>query len=198
MSRTEKAAKKYVGDTAKQYDGKRSHKKMWQREEAVLRDFLIGRFDTQGAYLLDVPVGTFRFAPLWKEIGFNVTGVDVSPDMLELAEKKRAELDFACTLEEGSIFRLPYSDNAFDISVAIRIITLIEEVDMVRALRELQRVTKREIIFNTRVPVKGEKVRKNAQSLGIVEGCLQPGWWIAKNVEIHEPSFRMIRLYNGQ
>jgi ubiquinone/menaquinone biosynthesis C-methylase UbiE len=189
VSRTAKAAKKYFGDTARQYDAKRERKDMWHREAAVLRGLLETR--RPGQSLLDCPVGTGRFLPMWAEFGFIVTGVDISKDMMKLCAGKRQRAD--TVLKVGDIFRLDASQEAFDIAVAIRIITLIDEPDMVRALRELQRVTRREIIFNTRVPTPAG-VRRNAQRLEAIEASLGKGWRIADNLEIHEPSFRMIRL----
>lgn len=198
-ARTQKAAKKYFGKEAKQYDNKRCLKRMWIRESEVLREIM--RYSARGPAddyefkLLDCPVGTGRFLPMWEDFGFNVTGVDISNDMLAEAEKQRAQAD--TVLREGSIFDLPFPDKYFDVSVAIRIITLIEGPDMIRALRELQRVTRRDIIFNTRVPVLAEKTRKNAHRLETVRGCLLPEWRLVNDIEIHEPSFRMIRLCAG-
>jgi ubiquinone/menaquinone biosynthesis C-methylase UbiE len=185
MNRTQKAAARYVGQAAAGYDAKRRDKPMWRREEEVLRSLLRPE---PGLQLLDCPVGTGRFLPLWTKYGYAVTGIDISPDMVSQAIA--AIPDGAnVVLRTGSIFQIAAPDASFDVAVAIRIITLIEEADMVRALRELQRVTTREIIFNTRVGV-----RRNAQRIDVIKDSLRRDWRIAGDVEIHEPSFRMIRL----
>jgi ubiquinone/menaquinone biosynthesis C-methylase UbiE len=185
MNRTQKAAARYVGDAATGYDAKRRDRPMWAREEAVLRDMLA---PAAGLRLLDCPVGTGRFLPLWRELGYMPTGADISTDMLEEAAKHSAE----APLYNASIFKLPFPNDAFDIAVAIRIITLIEERDMIKALAELQRVTARRIIFNTRVGA-----RRNAQSLDVIRASLRPGWKLTRDIEIHEPTFRMIELCAG-
>ena len=185
-----KTARRYTGATAADYERRRSGTRKWAAEERVLRAFLEDA--VPGMTVLDVPCGTGRFFPLFRELGLFVLGLDASIDMLRQA-RERLELAHAIA-QPGNIFALDIADRSFDIAVAIRIMNLIEEPDMCRALVELQRVARRKIIFNLRVGRRGEGRWHSPQRVEMVEMSLAPGWSLARNEEIHEPDFRMIEL----
>lgn len=188
MSRTQQTAKKYFGNVASGYEARRASQTKWQREQAIVADWLARH--PAGTRILDCPVGTGRFLPLYALHGFEVLGVDISTDMLRQAEAKGPVE--SVTLRQGSIFDLGEPDASFDVALAIRIVNLIDRADMQRALRELQRVTRAQIIFNLR---EGEPGRyRNPHPLSAVSEALAGSWRIAENVEIHEADFRMIRL----
>lgn len=85
-------------------------------KSARFYDDLIGALDIQpGDAVLDVGCGTgtvLRFISTQTEIrGF---GLDVSPDMLEVAREKAPGLDFRL----GDCGQLPYDDNSMDVVMA--------------------------------------------------------------------------------
>jgi ubiquinone/menaquinone biosynthesis C-methylase UbiE len=187
MNRTDKTKVKYFGNIAAGYEAKRSCQDKWIAEHKIISRWIANYPDD--IRLLDCPVGTGRFLDLYAARCFSVTGIDISADMLEIARSKPASADVF--LKQGSIFNITGS---YDVSLAIRIMNLIERADMQRALRELQRVTRYEIIFNLRI---GEPGRyRNPHPVSAVEAALVDGWRIVENVEIHEPDFRMLRLKN--
>lgn len=190
MSRTEKTAVKYRGEVATGYDAKRTKQEKWRREQEIISKWMM--LQPPGISVLDCPVGTGRFLSLYAAQEFQVTGIDISPDMLAQA---RAKVPHGAniTLREGSIFDL--GDGEYEVSLAIRIMNLIERRDMQRALVELQRVTTSEIIFNLREGVPGKY--RHPHPLSAVEAALLDGWYIAENMPIHEEDFRMIRLRNA-
>ncbi|MGA2666439.1 MAG: methyltransferase domain-containing protein, partial [Nitrososphaerales archaeon] len=59
--------------------------------------------------VLDVGVGTGRFAKPLTDLGFEVTGADVSRRMLSKAREKGLE-----RLLLGDAYRLPFADLSFD------------------------------------------------------------------------------------
>jgi ubiquinone/menaquinone biosynthesis C-methylase UbiE len=67
-----------------------------------------------GARVLDVATGTGKQAYAFARAGYQVTGIDLSEDMLRIAVKnnKYKNLSF----EIGDAARLPYVDNRFDVS----------------------------------------------------------------------------------
>lgn len=79
---TNMKADHYYGATAKNYDAQRQGA-TWDWEHDFVRANL-GNAET----VIDVPVGTGRFLPLYQEAGIEAIGLDVSADMLALASKK--------------------------------------------------------------------------------------------------------------
>ena len=191
--RAEATARKYVGALARGYEEKRVPQEKWKAEERVLTN-MVSKLPL-GLNVLDVPVGTGRFLPFYSMRQFTVTGLDISDDMLKEAELKgpfeNTELSY------GDIFNLKCPDRFFDLSISIRIMNLIGAEDLPSVFSELCRVTKSDIIFNLRVDENDGRF-KNARDLSDIIKIVTPkGWGILENVEIHEPSFRMIRLHRS-
>lgn len=196
--RTEKAARNYSGETARQYEARRTRQVKWQREQEILAQ-MIATLSAETT-VLDCPCGTGRLFPFFAAAGVKVKAVDVSRDMLKEARAKLDTLtdiheDGEIELREASIFQLPFAPHSFEDSFAIRILNKIGKEDVRAALRELQRVTEDRIVFNLRIP--GKEGLRHPVPMEVIEGALQPGWWIADDIEIHEPTFRMITLRKG-
>lgn len=141
----------YYGEKARVYDAKNAETDKRSREAAALREFLVGASGT----ILDIPVGTGHFLPLYKALGLNVIGMDVSEEMMDQARAKAPELD----IRYGDIMQIPLSDAAVDIAVCIRLLSLIDTDEMVLALKELGRIASQFVIFSIKVGTK--KVVKN-------------------------------------
>ena len=94
-----------------------------------------------GGDILELGVGTGLALPLYGE-GVKVTGIDLSPDMLERArEKVKAEnLTHIVALDEGDATKLPYADASFDAIVMAFVITVVPDPEAV--LAECERVLK--------------------------------------------------------
>jgi SAM-dependent methyltransferase len=84
--------------------------------------------------VLEVGVGTGRFALPLRERGIRVVGLDISEKMIRRAREKGAP-----DLLLGSATRIPFRDGAFPSTIAIHLLHLIEEWPA--ALREIARVT---------------------------------------------------------
>jgi putative AdoMet-dependent methyltransferase len=67
-----------------------------------------------GAEVLDVGIGTGGFAALLAEGGARVSGVDISPKMLERCQAAHP----AFSLSLGSFLPIPYVDGRFDAVIA--------------------------------------------------------------------------------
>jgi ubiquinone/menaquinone biosynthesis C-methylase UbiE len=98
-----------------------------------------------GEKVLDIGYGTGSAAiELAKRVGpaGQVWGIDISPGMNRVAEKKVQEAGLATTvkLEVGSALKLPYDDNAFDAVYMSFTLELFPEDDIVATLAEAQRV----------------------------------------------------------
>ncbi|VAX19774.1 hypothetical protein MNBD_NITROSPINAE02-2159 [hydrothermal vent metagenome] len=94
----------------------------------------------EGDKVLDVGVGTGLTLPLYPEF-CEVTGVDISKDMLKQAKKKVAKHSLTnITLLEMDACDLKFKDSAFDYVVATHILSVVPEP--LKAIEEMRRVTK--------------------------------------------------------
>jgi ubiquinone/menaquinone biosynthesis C-methylase UbiE len=91
--------------------------------------------------ILDVGVGTGRFAKPLQENGFNVVGVDFSGKMLNKAVEKGMKDPLRC-----DVCSLPLTDKSFEASLCIHVLHLISDWRV--ALKEICRVT-RKIMLST-------------------------------------------------
>jgi ubiquinone/menaquinone biosynthesis C-methylase UbiE len=178
----------YTGAVAESYDARRTGQVKWQREQEILGAIIKGL--PEGSSVLDIPCGTGRLFTFFALRRLKVAAMDISGDMLKKAREK-GPVD-GITLGPGDIFNIPLPDGAVDTAFAIRIMNRIGAADVPLALKELQRVTNKRVIFNLRLP--GNPKHRHPVEMSVVEGALEPGWRIAENVEIHEPTFRMITL----
>lgn len=83
--------------------------------------------------ILEVGVGTGRVAVPLRDHGFDVTGVDASRRMLGVARSKGLT-----RLVRGTAYRLPFEDGAFDTTLFVHVLHLLE--DPRAALTEALRV----------------------------------------------------------
>ncbi|HEV8678444.1 MAG TPA: class I SAM-dependent methyltransferase [Stellaceae bacterium] len=92
-------------------------------------------------HILDAGVGTgrnFRFYPA----GATVLGIDVSPAMLNRAERRRSTANAAVELRQMDVTALHVPDRSFDAAVATFLFCVLPDELQVPALRELGRVVK--------------------------------------------------------
>ncbi len=91
--------------------------------------------------ILDAGVGTGRNMPFYPE-GGEVIGIDLSPDMLAMAARRRARLGAEVELMEMDVLRTDFPDNHFDAVVATFLFCVLDEDQQLPALKELARVCK--------------------------------------------------------
>jgi len=86
-----------------------------------------------GETLLDVGCGTGHWSAFLVEMGYQVTGVDVSPAMIEVARAAMPE----CTFQVADAHQLPFDDGAFDVVASMATLEFLP--DQAAAIREMAR-----------------------------------------------------------
>jgi ubiquinone/menaquinone biosynthesis C-methylase UbiE len=126
----------YTGSKAFNYDSRREGTRKWELENDALESIF-----PHAKTVLDVPCGTGRFIPFYLSRGIEVTGIDLSADMLEIASRKgRAHLGL------GDIRSLNFQNKSFDVAVCVRLTGWLNPQDLRAATSELLRVAGKAII----------------------------------------------------
>jgi ubiquinone/menaquinone biosynthesis C-methylase UbiE len=168
-------AQKYHGEVAKGYDAKREDTDKWRNEQAIVERWIR---ELAPKSVLDIPVGTGRFLPLYAELGCHVIGRDLSSDMLQEAAKKAGE---NCWLGIGDARAIDQPDGSVDVAVCCRLMRWLETNEtQLQVISELCRVAKKAVIFNVRTssgPLPLDPVK--------IAGLLaEAGWHIADQATI--------------
>jgi SAM-dependent methyltransferase len=108
------------------------------REFILLKNIL--RPDAS-ASLLDVGCGTGYFSRRFARLGLSVSGLDPDPAALKFARTQGSEVHYM----QGNAQELPFSDNAFDYTIAVTSLCFIDEP--LQVLREMWRVTRHAMVL---------------------------------------------------
>ena len=96
-----------------------------------------------GEKVLEIGCGTGHFSAYFKKLGAEVVGLDTSPEMLQVAKDQYGDLKI--DFKAGDAYRLPFSDNSFDL---VAMITTLEFISSPRkALEEAFRVSKGKVFL---------------------------------------------------
>lgn len=124
---------------------------------------------TESDELLEIGFGAGMFINKYAKHIKHIAGLDISPDMVELAKEINSKLFYEKKLEliEGNILSLPWSDNTFSVIISIESFFFWENVE--KALLEIYRVLKPggriviEMAFNLE---DGQDHTKNIKKIG--------------------------------
>lgn len=179
-------AEKYHGEVASGYDAKREDSDKWKNEQAIMERWL-GELRPES--VVDVPVGTGRFLPLYRDLGVkNVLGIDLSEDMLREASQKASDGQY---LRIGDARDLGVIGQ-YDVAVCCRLMRWLETNEMqLKVISELCRVARRAVVFNVRttsgpLPLSFERLIKDL-----------PAEWFVANREPIVEDFTMFMLERG-
>ena len=167
----------YTGNKANNYDKKRENTNKWKKENHAVAE-LIGTLE-EIKTVLDVPVGTGRFIPGYKALGWEVTGVDLSADMLRIAKDRGCD---HCAI--GDIRNLKVEEEnvpeVFDLSVCIRLTNWLSPEDLKKAVQSLANVSRYQIIGIRTQPKYQPKGRLHKHSLSYFLSCLESAGLVIK------------------
>ncbi len=86
-----------------------------KREEELWQQFLATELGEEPKRILDVGTGTGSISLILSTLGHDVSGIDLSPGMLSVCERKAAERGLPLDLKVGDAEALPFPDNTFDV-----------------------------------------------------------------------------------
>ena len=171
---------RYSGQAARGYDAIRKSKPFWTRQPNQVKALLVGQS------VLDIPVGSGRFIDCYQ--GMDFKGIDISPDMLELARKRGWQ-----DLEIGDITNIPVADKSFDSVVCVHLMMHLTPDDSPAAAEEMKRVARKAIIVDchlsskTLVPKSGV-IRYSRKLFNDIFS----GWKVTKSIgSISHPLMRL-------
>ncbi len=98
-------------------------------------------FEGVSGVILDAGVGTGRNMPFYPPAG-EVVGIDISPQMLARARKRRTSLDITAELREMDVMATDFPGRHFDYVIATFLFCVLDDEDQLPALRELGRICK--------------------------------------------------------
>lgn len=101
------------------------------------RRFLVARLPQDGGHVLDIATGTGLVAQALLDRGFRVTGLDQSPEMLDVA---RARLAGRATVVHAHAEELPFESASFDHLTVTYLLRYVD--DPAATMRELARVVR--------------------------------------------------------
>lgn len=125
------------GLTAKWYD-KNSRKSRITEMKQYADE--VESYVNKNANILEVAPGPGYLSIELAKKGFNVTGVEISPDFVEIEKKNAKEANVSVDFKEGNASNLPCEDNFFDFIVCSAAFKNFK--DPVKALSEMHRVLK--------------------------------------------------------
>ena len=127
----------------------RSFDQAWVNwREQRLTERLLSACGLAGGSVLDVPCGYGRFFSLFTRLNMAVTGVDLNVEMLRLAQPSKVSSE-PTRLLCGTIFNLPFADNAFDAVFCVRLFHhQYSDTERCRMLSELARVVRHYVLIS--------------------------------------------------
>jgi ubiquinone/menaquinone biosynthesis C-methylase UbiE len=111
-----------------------------KREKEIIGEFL--KDLPKGSLVLDLACGTGRITEFLLSQGYRVWGVDVSKEMLRVAEKKLSSFGKSVDFSQAEAEDLPFEGKIFDSATCIKLFGHIPPEIRIKILQELKRVTK--------------------------------------------------------
>jgi ubiquinone/menaquinone biosynthesis C-methylase UbiE len=117
------------------------------------------------AVLCDVPVGTGRLAQGLLEMGFRVHGIDISPEMLSVAQRKLAPYGTKFTAEVGDARTLGVNGPRFDAALCARVLMHFPLNEQAEFLAGVTRATRDRVVFTQSLDSAYQRFRRFIKKL---------------------------------
>lgn len=193
---------KYTGQTAQGYDAKREESPKWKIEQEIIEKLLSDL--PAGTWVLDAPCGTGRFFDYYLKRQFIIRGLDLSPEMLDLAAAKVGNESRAVRLvqpdgkqvetpqlsiAQGNVLSSGIPDNSIDAAVNCRITRWLSPDECQQMFREMQRICRDRIILTARVAN-----HSHARPLQLFELAMGGDWQLEHSIAGYSPEYRVFQF----
>ncbi len=135
---------------AQEYDQERFtswHGRLAHATEANALQRVIRRYFERQGTLLDLPCGTGRLFPVLLSQGLQITGADISEEMMGVAKEQFAR-EACVRFQKANAEELPFADRSFDYLTSYRLMCHLPREVEKRVLCEMIRVTKKIAVIN--------------------------------------------------
>jgi 2-polyprenyl-3-methyl-5-hydroxy-6-metoxy-1,4-benzoquinol methylase len=154
-------------DVAKNYDDERfsglGGKIYIAREKRALRKALADV--APGSTIVDLPTGTGRIAEFLLEEGYKVVGMDVSPEMLQVAQQRLERFGDQFTTKVTNAFELTASDPTYDAALCARVLMHFPVDQQIQFLTGVKTLTDGPIIFTQSYVTPYQRLRQMLKRL---------------------------------
>ena len=147
-SDTYSAISHYKGDVAKLYNKNRHSSLKWKREQILIEKIINGL--PENSIILDLPIGTGRLLPFYKNRNHRVYGIDISCDMLDETKNSNIGESSIIELKQGNAEKIPLTDKSVDYVICLRLLNLVPLSVLENIIKEFTRVSRKGIIFQVR------------------------------------------------
>lgn len=122
--------------------------------------YLLG--DVRGKTVLDLGCGSGEnLVPLVKR-GAHVIGIDISPDLIQLARRRLSSYGLAAEVREGSAYATELPDASVDVVFCM---ALLHHLDLPRARQEIHRILRPGGLFILREPIRFSRTMNSLRRL---------------------------------
>ncbi len=117
----------------------------------------------RGARVADIPCGTGRLAEALLEAGYRVHGMDISPQMLEVAERRLRRFGAAFTTEVADAKMLDRSHASYDGVLCARVLMHFQLDEQIEFLRGAAQLTRGPVVFTHCFSSPYQRLRRSAK-----------------------------------
>lgn len=152
MNNIYEAKNRYSGSTVDNYINKRKSQK-WDTEQSIFQKTFLELGEK--LKIIDIPAGTGRFFEFYDSLNYDVTAMDISNDMLQMA-KKNAPKNLNVHYQIGDAESLMFSENNFDCVVSARFLNWLPVSTYYKVLDEFKRITGKHLLMQVRLKEKAK------------------------------------------
>jgi len=152
----------------------------------------------RGKKILDLGCGTGIYAKILTKKGAKVKGIDISKEMIKIAQKENPEIEF----KVGNAEKLPYKSKEFDIVLSALVLEYFK--DWNKVLKEINRVLEKDglLIFSIGNPVSSsiKRIKFKGKKFRLVKAYFKENlrvskWWDGVYMRwYHKPYGTIVKL----